>query len=122
MSGYELMDVDVFVNEQLDALERQAQLEQIGRLGADVEYELIEGGPLKVYLQSIREDAALALKKLAVVDPNDKVKITELQGTVLAYLRAAQWCVARIEDANAAQEQIEREYGSNDEASYFDEE
>lgn len=107
----QLYDLDGFIEERLADYEQRAELERAGRLGAAVEYELIEGGPLKLYLEARRQEAADAIKELITADPRDAVAIAQAQATVHEYVKAAQWIAGRIEAADHAQEQIEREYG-----------
>lgn len=111
-----LYDVDAFIDEGLAELERRAELERAGALSAVIEYELIEGGPLKLYLESRRQEAAEALKRLITANPRDGVAIAQAQAVVHEYVRCANWIAGRIEAADHAQEQIEREYGRNDQA------
>ncbi len=110
----DLYDVGAFLDERLAAMEERAGLERVGALGAAIEYELIEGGPLKLYLEARRQEAGAALIALAEADPRDAVSIAEAQATVREYVKAARWIAARVEDADHAQEQIEREYGRHD--------
>lgn len=116
----DLYDIETFLDERLSALEQRAELERAGTLGAAIEYELIEGGPLKLYLESRRQKAADALNELISADPRDAVAIAQAQAVVNEYVKVAQWVTGRIEAADHAQEQIEREYGRNAQARYVD--
>lgn len=110
----DLYDLDGFIEERLVDYERRAELERAGMLGAVIEYELIEGGPLKLYLETRRSEAADAIKDLITADPRDAVAIAQAQATVHEYVKAAQWIAGRMEDADQAEETIKREYPRND--------
>lgn len=110
----DLYDVDQFIDERLADYERRAELERAGTLGAAIEYELIEGGPLKLYLEARREEAADAIKELITADPRDAVAIAQAQATVHEYVKAAQWIAGRMEAADQAEQTIKREYDRHD--------
>lgn len=112
----DLYDLDGFIEERLADYERRAELERAGTLGAAIEYELIEGGPLKLYLESRRSEAADAIKDLITADPRDAVAIAQAQAVVHEYVKAAQWIAGRMEDADQAEDTIKREYSRDDQA------
>jgi len=113
----EIYDVGAFVNEQLDAYLRKTELERAGYRSAEVEYELVEGGPLKRYLEFRRGKAAAALFELIDADPNDGVTIAQLQAVVRGFRDCAEWVAGEIEAGKQAEDTIEREYGNNGQAS-----
>lgn len=97
--------------ETLDELQRKHELERTGRVAADIIIEIEDKGPLGLYLKERRDLAKDALLSLATIDPKDGVTIAQRQEIVKEYLRLSRWIRARLSEAKAAHEIIEREYG-----------
>lgn len=106
---------DAFFDQVVDDLERQRILERTGRIAAEIEIDLEAKGPLGLYAESRRVEAAVALRRLTGIDPRDSVGIAEAQAAVREYLRVFEWVGGWIEQAAQAEEIIKREYtGSSD--------
>ena len=112
-----LLDQDDFVAERLDALERQsrrATLDGITTMGAAVEIDLSDRGPLFHYLSERRDEAAAAMLALVEVDPKDAVAVATAQARVTEYLRVTRWIKQRREEAAEADRAIKEDYGFDD--------
>lgn len=101
-------------------LERKRILERTGRIAAEIEIDLDTKGPLGLYAEDRRKDAALALRVLTSVDPRDAVAITEAQGTVREYLRVFEWVGGWMDRAAQAEATIRQEYDSEPDDSNQD--
>ena len=106
---------EAFFDEGLGDLERRRALERAGRVGADIEIDLQDKGPLFSYVQARRHEAAEALRILVSADPKDAVGIAVAQMTVMEYLRACDWIGKQIERADEAERIIKGEYQDGDE-------
>lgn len=107
--------LDSLYDASLRDLEERQALERAGRVAANIEIDLEQGGPLGLYIKSRRQEASEALRVLAEVDPRDAVSVAMAQSVVREYLRAVNWVAAKIEESEAADEIIKRDYGNDDE-------
>ena len=115
MDGDENDDAtDPFFRAGVDDLERRRVLERTGRIAGDIEIDLESKGPLGLYAEDRRTDAAGALRTLATIDPRDAVGIVEAQAIVREYLRVFEWVGGWMDRAAAAEEIIKREYDGDD--------
>lgn len=101
-------------------LERRRSLERIGRVSAEIEIDLESKGPLGLYAEDRRRDAAEALRLLATIDPRDAVAIAEQQGAVREYLRVFEWVGGWMDRADQAEQTIKQEYDSDEQDSSND--
>ncbi len=110
-AGSEELVHGLFDSSLRDLEERQA-LERANRLAANIEIDIEQNGPLGQYIKFRRQDACEALKVLAEIDPKDAVSVALAQSVVREYLRAVSWVSASIEESEAADEIIKRDYGN----------
>lgn len=108
--GDDLDGTDPFFLGVVGELERRKILERTGRIAAEIEIDLESKGPLGLYAEDRRRDAADALRALAGADPRDAVAIAELQGTVKEYLRVFEWVGGWMDRAAQAEQTIKQEY------------
>lgn len=99
----------------VEELERRRILERTGRVAAEIEIDLESKGPLGLYAEDRRKDAANALRLLAGIDPRDAVGIAEAQGAVREYLRVFEWVGGWMDRAAQAEATIKQEYDSDPE-------
>ncbi len=112
-AGSEELISSLFDNTMRDLEQRQA-LERAGRVAVDIEIDLEQGGPLGLYIAARRQEACEALRVLASIDPRDAVSVALAQSVVREYLRAVNWVSSKIEESEAADEIIKRDYGNDD--------
>ena len=104
---------DPFFDGAVEDLERRRFFERTGRIAAEIEIDLESKGPLGLYAEDRRKDAANALRLLVSIDPRDPVAITEAQSIVREYLRVFEWVGGWMDQAERAEETIKREYNSD---------
>lgn len=91
-----------FFDDELSNIERRSALERAERVAADIEQDLSATGPLALYVQSRRQEAAESLRVLVNIDPKDAVAVAEAQQSVKEYLRALDWIYRSMEAAEDA--------------------
>jgi hypothetical protein len=100
------------VIEQRDDAERRRELERVGRIAAEVEVDLADGGILGLYAETRRRDAIAAAVVHLTVDPRDAVAIAQSRAEIDEYLRFRRWARQQIEAGERAAQIIRQEYGS----------
>lgn len=75
--------------------ERDAELLASAELGEEAK-KFLEGNVGRALVGMAKQDASIALEKLALVDPDDKLKIVELQREVAFGNRFEQYLVELI--------------------------
>lgn len=108
----EAMDEELLGADVLEELEQRRDLERAGRIGADIILDLQDKGPLYLYMQERRREAAQSLIQLAAIDPRDAVSIAANQATVREYLKILGWIEGRMDQAKEAEAIINEGYGS----------
>jgi hypothetical protein len=108
-------DQDEFFGTSLDEVQYRKDLERRSSETAAVILDLIDKGPLHKYVTARRGMAIEAIVRLVDAPPGDVQKIAEAQADVREYLRATEWIHGEIEAAKDATEQIEKEYGNDEE-------
>jgi hypothetical protein len=100
-----------FLEDALDDMEAKHALEAAGQVAADIIIALERAGPLALYAEERRKDAASALRLLLAADPNDPVAVAQAQAEVNEYLRLCAWIRGRMEEAQQAEHIINEQYG-----------
>lgn len=112
MSDETYFGEDELAEETLSEIERRNELERDGRIGAEVYLDIVENGPLGLYLKERRQLAKDALLRLAEINPKDGIAIAEQQAVVKEFLIVTRWVRSRIDAAIDAEQTIKREYGN----------
>lgn len=103
-------DAEPFV-EGLAEIERRRDKEMAVTLGEDVQADLVERGPLGVYLTQCQIRAIDSLCQLVTIDPGDGPNIGRLQASVQEYIKVRGWIRGVMNDATVSAQEIDEEWG-----------
>lgn len=106
---------DGLYDEALGHLEAKHALESATRIGAAIEIDLQDRGPLYLYVMARRKAAMGAMKSLIEIDPSNGIEIAAAQAAVREYVMACGWIRAQLDAAGQADEMIKEAYGNGEE-------